>query len=56
MFHLDFILLRIQRLLANSIDPDETAHDELPHLDLYCFANSSIFFFSALKAKSTEIK
>ena len=21
---------------ANSIDPDEVAHDELPHLDLYC--------------------
>ena len=22
--------------IANSVDPDEAAHKELPHLDLYC--------------------
>ena len=22
---------------ANSVDPDEVAHNEPPHLDLYCF-------------------
>ena len=22
---------------ANSVDPDEVAHDEPPHLDLHCF-------------------
>ena len=26
----------VQRLRANSVDPDEAAHPELPHLDLYC--------------------
>ena len=24
-----------------SVDPDETAHDELPHLDLHCLSLSS---------------
>ena len=23
--------------MANSVDPDETAHNELSHLDLHCF-------------------
>ena len=25
---------------ANSIDPDEAAHNELPHLDLHCLLSS----------------
>ena len=27
---------KINICMANSIDPDETAHDEPSHLDLYC--------------------
>ena len=27
--------------LANSVDPDEAAHDELPHLDIHCFLSES---------------
>ena len=25
------------KIVENSVDPDETAHDEPPHLDLRCF-------------------
>ena len=25
---------------ANSVDPDEVAHNELPHLDLHCLPSS----------------
>ena len=31
--------------MANSVDPDEVAHYELPHLDLHCFQNQQISFF-----------
>ena len=55
MFHLGYILFRIQRLLINSVDPDETVHDGLPHLDLY-YLQIQLFCFCVLKAKSTEIK
>ena len=26
--------------IANSIDPDQAAHNELPHLDLHCLPSS----------------
>ena len=32
---------------ANSVDPDEAAHNELPHLDLKCFP--LVFNFSMMK-------
>ena len=31
-----YIILRIQRLRANSADLDEVAHYEPPHQDLHC--------------------
>ena len=31
-----FFLFKIINRLANSVDPDETAHNEPPHLDLHC--------------------
>ena len=31
-----WVLLKIIYRLANSVDPDETAHDEQSHLDLHC--------------------
>ena len=31
------IILRIQRLGVNKVDPDETDHSEPPHLDLASF-------------------
>ena len=33
---LRYIILRIQRLGANSVDLEEMAHDEPPHQDLRC--------------------
>ena len=29
--------VKIQNRITNSVDPDETAHDEPSHLDLHCF-------------------
>ena len=36
--HPSYIILRIETkdIRANSVDPDEVAHYELPHLDLNC--------------------
>ena len=31
---------------ANSIDPDEAAHNEQPHLDLHCLPSKSVNFQS----------
>ena len=31
---LSFIVLRFQKLAGNSVDLDETAYNDLPHLDL----------------------
>ena len=50
--------------MANSVDQDEAAHDELPHLDLHCLwiqefsflANEISIFLSALKWFSLCIK
>ena len=36
MLRASYVTLRIQRQYANSVDPDEAAHYELPHLDLRC--------------------
>ena len=33
---LSFIVLRFQKLAGNSVDLDETAYNDLPHLDLRC--------------------
>ena len=50
--------------MANSVDPDEAAHYEPPHLDLYCLqvqlfsvlvCKSTIFSFVALSAKLSPI-
>ena len=30
-------------VFANSVDPDEVAHNEPPHLDLHCFPSSLDF-------------
>ena len=30
--------------MANSLDPDEAAHNELPHLGLHCLPNQVIAF------------
>ena len=32
---------------ANSVDPDEVAHNEPPHLDLHSFANSTVLTLDA---------
>ena len=45
-----YIILRIQRLEANSVDLDEVAHHEPPHQDLHCLQIqllSSLVLFSA---------
>ena len=39
--------------MANSVDPEEVAHDEPPHLNLYCFANSAAFIPGALNVNVT---
>ena len=31
---------KVKVKFANSIDPDEAAHNELPHLDLHCLPSS----------------
>ena len=36
MFCPSYVILRIQRLECYSVDPEETDHHELPHLDLPC--------------------
>ena len=38
------MILRIQRLDANTVDPDEVAHDEPPHQDLHCLEILRISF------------
>ena len=35
--------------MANTVDPDETAHNEPSHLDLQFFANSAIVVFGTLQ-------
>ena len=44
-------MLKIDRMESNTVDPDETAHHEPPHLDLV-FANSAIVVFGALEFKA----
>ena len=39
--------------MANSVDPEEVAHDEPPHLYLHCFANSAVFISGALNVNAT---
>ena len=46
-------MLNNQRLESkNTVDPDETAHYELSHLDLV-FANSAIVVLSALRVNDS---
>ena len=47
VYHSD-ILLRIQRLEANSVDPDKAVHYEMPHQDLCCLL-VQLYSFLALK-------
>ena len=37
MFHPKYIIFRIKKIEGNSVDQNEAAHYELPHLDLNCF-------------------
>ena len=37
--------------LANSVDPDDTAHNEPPHLDLYCLPSPVNAFLAWLFSK-----
>ena len=40
-FHLTLVVLEIKKNeLANNVDLDEVAHNELPHLDLHCLPSS----------------
>ena len=36
MFCQSYIILRIQREVGQSVDPDEMVHNEQPHQDLHC--------------------
>ena len=53
MFSPCCIILRITDLRANSVDPDEVAHNEPPHLDLHCL---QIQIFSFLEFKAFKFK
>ena len=39
--------------MANSVDPDEAAHHELPHQDLCCLQIQLFFTFGILILKDT---
>ena len=41
-------MLRMQDKRANSVDPDEIVHYELPHLDLGCMQSQLISFFTPM--------
>ena len=49
-------IMRMQNsdLRTNSVDSDEVAHNEPPHLDLQ-FANSTVFIVTALSVYSTPV-
>ena len=42
-------ILRIQHYRAKSVDTDEVAHDEPPHLYLLCLQILTIFVFGAAR-------
>ena len=49
-FFPSYIILRIKKInRANSVDPDEVAHNEPPHLDLRCLQIQLFKFFDALR-------
>ena len=52
MFLTSYIILRTLGLGANSVDPDEVAHYEPPHLDLCCLQMQLFSFSGAFWAKS----
>ena len=37
--------------MSNSVDPDETAHNEPSHLDLHCLKNPIIFAYDSERVK-----
>ena len=42
--------------MTNSLDPDEVAHHEPPHLDgSTLFANSTIFIFGSISVITTDL-
>ena len=41
--------------MANTVDPDETAHYEPSHLDLQFFANAASVVFDALRVNDCNI-
>ena len=51
-----FIMLRIQRLVGYSVDPDEVAHYEALLLNLQCLRTQLHFICSALTLKLPETK
>ena len=53
MFGPSYIILRIQRQRANSVDLDEVAHHEPPHQDL-CRLHIQLFWFQVLSADTMK--
>ena len=47
-------LLKWQKNLAKSIDPDEVAHNEPPHLDLCCLPMSHLIWIYTVCLRTTE--
>ena len=41
---------------ANSADPDEAAHDEVPHLNLHCLQIQLFFIFDILRLMRCQSK
>ena len=50
-----FFLLRIINRLENSVDPDEMAHYEPSHLDLYCLCRC-LYWSTGLKGLNERIE
>ena len=46
MICLSLIILKTEKLEANSADLDEVAHDEPPHLNLRCLQNQLFSFLA----------
>ena len=50
MFHLSFII-KVLRLDANSVNPDEMAHYEPPHLNLHCLQIHTVYIFGNVSVR-----
>ena len=45
---------KIKNIMANSVDPDETAYDEMSHLDLHCL-HRYLFWSAGLKGLTLKV-